>query len=56
VLALLPLLPLLATANPVDKRWTAQADVGSTTSDVFPPTGSESKPLIALNYPRADVL
>ena len=40
MLHLLALIPLLVSANPV-KRWTAVADVGATTSDIFPPTGSE---------------
>jgi hypothetical protein len=39
--ALLALLPILAGASPVDKRWTASPYVGSITADVFPPTGSE---------------
>ena len=39
--ALLALLPVLALATSVDKRWTASPDVGSTTTDLFPPTGSE---------------
>lgn len=39
--ALFALLPVLALATPVDKRWTASPYVGSTTTDLFPPTGSE---------------
>jgi hypothetical protein len=43
--ALLALLPVLALATPVDKRWTASPYVGSTTTDLFPPTGSECYPV-----------
>lgn len=42
--ALLSLLPVLVLANPVEKRWTAEEYAGSTASDIFPPTGSESNP------------
>ena len=41
-IALLSLLPFLANANPVNKRWTAEPYAGSTTADVYPPSGSKS--------------
>ena len=36
------ILAVLARANPLIKRWNAAENVGSFTSDVFPPTGSKS--------------
>ncbi|RXK36506.1 acid phosphatase [Tremella mesenterica] len=39
---LIAILPILGTsANPVEKRWSHAPDVGATTSDVFPPTGTK---------------
>ncbi|ORX38978.1 putative acid phosphatase [Kockovaella imperatae] len=38
--ALLTLLPVLAHANPVEKRWQAETWVGSPTSNVYPPNGT----------------
>lgn len=38
--ALFALLPILANAAAVERR-TADSNVGSTTSDVFPPAGSQ---------------
>lgn len=42
LVALLPLLAVSVEANPVHKRWiTAAADAGATTSNTYPPSGSE---------------
>jgi len=38
----LTILPALAFAGPA-RRWTAGPEVGVTTSDVYPPTGSKSE-------------